>query len=77
MFFFVGSLYAEETEPDTGPIFFLEPPSNILIDSVVGAVISCRAHGKPAPQMDWQRVDGTDIPHNTGTVVSYFCLSVL
>lgn len=60
--------YAEE-EPDSGPLFMLEPPSNILIQSHIGSMITCSAYGKPAPTLSWIRTDGTPLVDMPGEIL--------
>ena len=36
-----------------GPVFIQEPPSNLLFDSTVGALVLCTAYGKPTPALKW------------------------
>lgn len=55
----------DHEEPDSGPIFMLEPPSSLLVKSHVGSMISCSAYGKPTPSLSWLKADGSaleDIP---------------
>lgn len=55
----------DDAEPDTGPVFMLEPPSNLLVYSHVGVAIPCIAHGKPTPEISWERANGSSLPRHT------------
>lgn len=65
----VGVGLGLDEEPDTGPFFMFEPPSNILIRSQVGANISCSAYGKPSPTLWWVRPDGERVTNIPGGVL--------
>ena len=56
--------YGVDVEPDTGPLFTLEPPSNLLMYSHIGATISCSAYGKPKPEVYWEMANGNPLPTN-------------
>ncbi|XP_017776462.1 PREDICTED: Down syndrome cell adhesion molecule-like protein Dscam2 isoform X2 [Nicrophorus vespilloides] len=44
-----------------GPVFLLEPPSQLTFSNTSGSQVSCSAHGSPTPQVDWLLQDGQTV----------------
>ncbi|XP_064598583.1 cell adhesion molecule Dscam1-like [Liolophura sinensis] len=59
-FFASTSCYRRGSDPE-GPVFVYEPRSSVIFSNSSGTAISCTAHGRPAPIMDWVKDDGTPI----------------
>ena len=64
-----GVLSEEEDEGVQGPVFISEPPASLVFPNTRGALMTCTAYGKPAPEMDWVHDhDGSPVEEVNGVL---------